>query len=43
MRQEQLSLSAAVSTSYIGQLERGEKNPTIKILEKIAIALEVTM
>ncbi|MEK3759598.1 helix-turn-helix transcriptional regulator [Paenibacillus sp. FSL P4-0338] len=28
--QEQLALSAGVNTSYIGQFERGEKNPTIQ-------------
>ncbi|MDR0232616.1 MAG: helix-turn-helix domain-containing protein [Dysgonamonadaceae bacterium] len=33
--QEQLALNAGVNTSYIGQIERGEKNPTIKTLEKI--------
>lgn len=41
LSQEQLALSAGVNTSYIGQLERGEKNPTIKILEKISTALEI--
>lgn len=30
-------------TSYIGQIERGEKNPTIKILEQISVALEITL
>ncbi|EAO9488579.1 tyrosine-type recombinase/integrase [Brevibacillus invocatus] len=32
MSQEQLALSAGVNTSYIGQIERGENNPTIRIL-----------
>ncbi|MEK4005182.1 helix-turn-helix domain-containing protein [Paenibacillus sp. FSL H3-0333] len=41
--QEQLALSAGVNTSYIGQIERGEKNPMIKILEQISIALEITL
>ncbi|WP_339243078.1 helix-turn-helix transcriptional regulator [Paenibacillus sp. FSL F4-0243] len=41
--QEQLALNAGVNTSYIGQIERGEKNPTIKILEQISIALEITL
>jgi transcriptional regulator with XRE-family HTH domain len=40
LSQEQLALNAGVNTSYIGQIERGEKNPTIKTLEKIAVALE---
>lgn len=41
--QEQLALNAGVNTSYIGQIERGEKNPTIKILEQISIAVEITL
>ncbi|WP_445671417.1 helix-turn-helix domain-containing protein [Paenibacillus sp. FSL R7-0302] len=41
--QEQLALCAGVNTSYIGQIERGEKNPTIKILEQISAALEITL
>lgn len=39
MSQEQLALNAGVNTSYIGQIERGEKNPTIKILDRISSAL----
>lgn len=35
LSQEQLALNAGVNTSYIGQIERGEKNPTIKTLEKL--------
>ncbi|MEK3984263.1 helix-turn-helix transcriptional regulator [Paenibacillus sp. FSL K6-3166] len=41
--QEQLALNAGVNTSYIGQIERGEKNPTIKTLEKISKALGITL
>lgn len=36
-----MALNAGVNTSYIGQIERGEKNPTIKTLEKIASALSI--
>ncbi|WP_340033447.1 helix-turn-helix transcriptional regulator [Paenibacillus sp. FSL E2-0202] len=43
LSQEQLALNAGVNTSYIGQIERGEKNPTIKTLEKIAVALKVSL
>lgn len=43
MSQEQLALSAGVNTSYIGQIERGEKNPTIRILEKISSALGISL
>ncbi|MEK3742403.1 helix-turn-helix domain-containing protein [Brevibacillus fluminis] len=43
MSQEQLALNAGVNTSYIGQIERGEKNPTIKVLEKISSALGISL
>ncbi|MDU2209875.1 MAG: helix-turn-helix transcriptional regulator [Eubacterium sp.] len=43
LSQEQLALNAGVNTSYIGQIERGEKNPTIKTLEKIASALSIDL
>ncbi|MGM0711916.1 helix-turn-helix domain-containing protein [Brevibacillus parabrevis] len=36
-------MSAGVNTSYIGQIERGEKNPTIRILEKISSALGISL
>lgn len=41
--QEQLALNAGINTSYVGQIERGEKNPTIKILERISSALGITL
>ncbi|MCD1259744.1 helix-turn-helix transcriptional regulator [Paenibacillus athensensis] len=43
LSQEKLALRASINTSYIGQVERGEKSPTIDTLEKIATALEVTV
>ena len=40
MSQEQLALSASLNVSYLGQIERGEKNNlTINTLEKIATGL----
>lgn len=41
LSQEQLALLSNMNTSYIGQIERGEKNPTIRTLEKIAAALSI--
>ncbi|MGO4107970.1 helix-turn-helix domain-containing protein [Paenibacillus sp. YAF4_2] len=38
--QEQLALRAEINGSYMGQVERGEKSPTIDILGKIAQALK---
>ena len=40
--QEELAHKAGVSTSHIGKLERGEKNPSLSSIEKVINALEVT-
>ena len=40
--QEELAHRAGVSTSHIGKLERGEKNPSLSSIEKIINALEIT-
>ena len=39
--QDKLSELAGVSTDYISEIERGKKVPSIKRLDKIAIALEI--
>jgi transcriptional regulator with XRE-family HTH domain len=39
--QEQLALKANVTRSYMGALERGEKNISVKYLKKIIDALGV--
>lgn len=41
--QEELAHKAGLHPTYIGQLERGEKNPTIETIEKITIALDITL
>lgn len=41
--QEELALVAGINRSFMGQLERGEKNATVKTIEKICIVLEVTL
>lgn len=43
LSQEKLAEQAGCHPTYIGQLERGEKNPTIESIEKIAAALNVSM
>ncbi|WP_054028564.1 helix-turn-helix domain-containing protein [Bacillus sp. FJAT-28004] len=43
LSQEQLALRADINASYMGQVERGEKNPTIDVLSKIAIALQTPL
>lgn len=41
--QEKLAELSGCHPTYIGQLERGEKNATIESIEKIAIALDVSL
>ncbi|MGO4539829.1 helix-turn-helix domain-containing protein [Paenibacillus sp. 2TAB19] len=43
LSQEQLALRAEINASYMGQVERGEKNPTIDVLAKIAAALQTPL
>lgn len=42
LSQEDLAHLSSLHSTYIGQLERGEKNATLVSIEKIASALEVT-
>jgi transcriptional regulator with XRE-family HTH domain len=39
--QEELGLEAGLQRNYISELERGEKQPTITTLFKLAIALKI--
>lgn len=41
LTQEQVAEIADLHPTYIGSLERGEKNVTVRTLSKIAIALEI--
>ncbi len=41
LTQEQLSFESGLHRTYIGQIERAEKNITIKNIEKIALALKI--
>ena len=40
---EALALEAEINRNYLGDLERGTRNPTLIILNKIAKALEVDL
>lgn len=39
--QEQLSEKADIHVSYVGQIERGLRHPSLKVLFKIADALSI--
>ena len=41
--QERLAFDAGVDRSYLGGMERGEANPTVDILERIAATLDVPL
>lgn len=41
--QEKLAELSNLNTSYIGQIERGEKNPSIDIVYSIASALDIAL
>lgn len=43
LTQEKLAESAGCHPTYIGQLERGEKNATLESIEKIASALNISL
>ncbi len=40
---EELSFRSNINRNYLGDLERGKRNPTLLILEKIARGLEITL
>jgi len=43
LSQEELASKAGVNRTYIGMIERAEKNITLKNIEKIANALEISL
>lgn len=43
MSQEELGAQSELSRNYIGMIERGETNPTLMVLQSLAVALQSTM
>ena len=40
MTLEALSADVGLSYSYLGELERGRRNPTLRVVERVAKALD---
>ena len=40
---QDLALESGVNKNYLSDVERGSRNPTIVVIEKIATALEVSL
>ena len=43
LSQEDLALDSGINKNYLSDLERGMRNPTVNILEKLAVTLEVSL
>lgn len=43
LSQEELARRAGLHRTYVGAVERGERNLTIGTLERVAVALEATV
>lgn len=43
MTLEDLSFDSQINKNYLSDLERGNRNPTVKVLSRIANALEITL
>lgn len=43
LSQLDLALDAEINKNYLSDLERGRRNPSLMILNRIAIALDITM
>lgn len=41
LTQEQLALSADIDRTFVSLMERGERQPTVRVLFKLAAALQV--
>jgi transcriptional regulator with XRE-family HTH domain len=43
LSQEALAVDAGIDRTYVSRLERGLENPSVAVLEKLAIALKATI
>ena len=43
LSQEELANAAEITPAYLGQVERGQKNPTVLIVERVCAALNISL
>jgi transcriptional regulator with XRE-family HTH domain len=43
MSQQQLADACGLDISYVGQIERGQRNPTLGVMQGLASILEIKM
>jgi transcriptional regulator with XRE-family HTH domain len=43
LTQEQLAFEAKIDLTYVGGIERGKRNPSLKVMARIADALSVPL
>lgn len=43
LSQERLALMIGVERSYLAKLERGERNPSVLVIEKIACGFDLSL
>ena len=43
LSQEQLAFNADITPSYLGQIERNQKNPTVKVVERLCQSMGVSL
>ena len=41
--QEDLALESGINKNYVCDLENGRRNPSLKVLEKICVAFNITL
>lgn len=43
LSQEQLALQAEITPTYLGQIERNLKNPTVHVIEKLCFSMNISL
>lgn len=43
LSQEELAFRCGINKNYLSDIERGQRNPTLKIIQKIAVGLDIEL